>query len=140
MEQAMVYPVAALVLLTAIMTLRSARMNLAAVRSRSVRSDQFLVFESGDLPMPVQLAARNVANLFEYPTAFYALAAFLCIFERVNLFFLTGAWLYVALRCAHSYVHVKGDNLLHRLRTFAASCFVLWAMWAVFVGMLLWPT
>ncbi len=140
MEEAMVYPVAALVLLTAIMTVRSGRMNLAAVRSRSVRAQQFLVFESGELPMPVQLAARNVSNLFEYPTAFYALAAFLCIFERVNLFFLIGAWLYVGLRCMHSYVHVKGESLINRFRTFGASCIVLWGLWAAFVAVMLWPS
>lgn len=137
MQTAVLYPVAALVLLTVLMTLRSARLNFRALRSRAARPEQFRVFETGELPLEVMLTARNVSNLFEQPVLFYVLALFLCLFERVNHFYLAGAWLFVALRCAHSYVHVATDNLLLRYRLFAASCFLVWGLWAVFVGSLL---
>jgi hypothetical protein len=133
MEHLMIYPVAALVLLTAIMGLRSYHLNTAAARAREVRISQFRIFEEGNLPPRIMLTARNVSNLFEYPVTFYVLAILLILFHRVNVWYLAAAWTYVLLRALHSYIHVTTNNVIHRFRAFGASCFLLWFTWAAFV-------
>lgn len=42
------------------------------------------------------------------------------------------AWVYVALRFLHSFIHLTYNNVLHRLSAFAVSNFVLIGMWAAF--------
>ena len=44
---------------------------------------------------------------------------------------LTLAWLYVATRIAHSAVHLTYNNVIHRLRAFGASIFLLAALWGL---------
>lgn len=39
------------------------------------------------------------------------------------------AWLYVALRAAHSVVHLSYNNVYHRLAVYAASTVVLLVLW-----------
>ena len=50
---------------------------------------------------------------------------------------LTLAWLYVACRIAHSFVHLTYNNVLHRLATFGASTVVLLALWVVLAARLI---
>ena len=46
---------------------------------------------------------------------------------------LGAAWIYVALRVAHSAIHCTYNRVLHRFAVFATSCAVLLGMWAAFV-------
>ena len=47
------------------------------------------------------------------------------------------AWIYVGLRLAHSLVHITYNRVVHRLLLFAASSFLLMAMWIGFARRLL---
>ena len=47
------------------------------------------------------------------------------------------AWLYFALRVAHSLVHLTYNNVFHRLGCYAASSVVLAALWLRFAAALL---
>jgi len=40
-------------------------------------------------------------------------------------------WLYVALRVVHSAIQCTYNKVMHRMRAFIASVFVLWAIWAL---------
>ena len=44
------------------------------------------------------------------------------------------AWVYVAARVAHAYVHLGGNRIRHRLRVYFFSCLVLLAMWIYLVA------
>jgi hypothetical protein len=44
-------------------------------------------------------------------------------------YFVFGAWLYVALRVAHSLIHLTYNNVMHRLIAFAVSNPVLAGLW-----------
>jgi hypothetical protein len=123
------YPVLALVGLTFVVLLRIPFVRITAARARRVVVSDFELGESSAVPPDVALPNRNYMNLLELPLLFYVLAIVLFVTERVTSTQLTLAWLYVALRCAHSLVHLTYNGVLHRLAIFAASNLVLAIMW-----------
>ena len=76
------------------------------------------------------LVVRNaLANQFEVPVLFYAVSIVLFMTQADNLPAVILAWLFVALRYAHAYVHVTSNNLRYRSPLFGLGFLVLIAMW-----------
>ena len=67
-------------------------------------------------------AANNYSNLFESPVLFYT--AILLTLILVSL-----AWLYVASRYLHSFIHATYNRVMHRFSVFVFSSFILLAFW-----------
>jgi len=63
---------------------------------------------------------------------FYALLVSLYVTHHVDDLQLAFAWCYVALRFAHSLVHLTYNNVLHRLVLFVLSNVLLSVMWVLF--------
>jgi len=40
-----------------------------------------------------------------------------------------GAWIYVALRCVHSFIHLTYNRVIHRFVVYALSAVVLFVLW-----------
>jgi hypothetical protein len=88
----------------------------------------------------VQVAARlenvqasdNFRNLFEVPVLFYALVAVALATHHTPDWLVTGAWVYVALRVAHSAIHCTYNKVMHRLAVFLASFWVIVGLWVAF--------
>ena len=76
-------------------------------------------------------AADNFRNLFELPVLFYAALLFGGWLAIDSPAFLPLAWLFVALRVAHSVIHCGYNKVMHRFYAYAAGGWVLWAMWAL---------
>jgi len=79
-------------------------------------------------------ASDNFKNLFEVPVLFYALCGFVAVSGVSSSLFVYGAWAYVVLRAAHSFIHITYNRVMHRFVVYAISTvwlFVLWAMFAV---------
>ena len=74
-------------------------------------------------------AADNFRNLFELPVLFYFALAVADRIDRVDAISLTLAWLFVALRVAHSLVHVTYNRVMHRFVAYLAGAIVLWLLW-----------
>lgn len=77
------------------------------------------------LPPEVQWKAQNYNHLHEAPTVFYAIAIVLALLgfgDGMNYWL---GWAYVALRVAHSLVHVTINKVALRFALFALSTFVL---------------
>lgn len=81
---------------------------------------------------PVERPASNLANLFEMPVLFFALIPLLVIAQQATPAQVVLAWGYVALRAAHSVVHVGPNTVRPRFFLYLASCAVLVAMWLGF--------
>jgi len=77
-------------------------------------------------------SADNFKNLFEVPVLFYVLCACLTAADMVTPFFVVGAWVFVALRALHSYIHCTYNQVLHRFYSYAAGTVLVFAMWALF--------
>ncbi|MEJ6006948.1 MAPEG family protein [Paucibacter sp. AS339] len=76
--------------------------------------------------------ADNFRNLFEVPVLFYALAAVAVAIHQVPTWLVACAWVYVALRALHSFIHCSYNKVYHRLAVFLASFALLVGMWVCF--------
>ena len=80
------------------------------------------------LPPQVQWKAHNYNHLHEAPTVFYAVAIVLAIIDAGDGINAQLAWIYVALRIAHSVIQATVNKVKLRFLIFAISSFVLMAL------------
>ena len=101
---------------TRISVIRSAKLDIARLKRRP---------DLDALPDEVQQIADNYNHLHEQPTVFYALAIFSHLVGVADGLNVALAWLYVALRVAHSLVQCTSNVVIVRFGIFAASTVVL---------------
>ena len=80
------------------------------------------------LPASVQWKAHNYNHLHEAPTVFYAIALVLAIIGQGDGLNAQIAWVYVALRVAHSLVQATVNKVMVRFGLFALSSLCLMAL------------
>lgn len=131
------YPAFALFLLTCIVFLRLRSLRFAAVRTRTVSASYYRAFQGGSEPEHIQVVTRNFVNLFEVPVLFYVIVIMIYVTQQVSLGLVVAAWLYVALRYAHTFVHLGSNDVIRRFTIYLASGVVLAAMWATLLVKLL---
>jgi hypothetical protein len=119
----------AMVVLTAVVLATLFRSRVGAVRRGLVSADYFRIYQGAVEPESSAKSARHFTNLFEAPVLFYVvcLAAMITHFTGAAMQVL--AWVYVAARTVHAYIHLGGNRLRHRIRAYFFSWFVLFAMW-----------
>ncbi|HEX9707688.1 MAG TPA: MAPEG family protein [Steroidobacteraceae bacterium] len=128
---AIVWPAFALVALTAFVMLRLARLRFAAVAGGRVDPRFYKVLRGNGEPDEVAAVARNLNNLHEAPTLFYAGTAIALAAGEAGTLLVSLGWAYVAFRVVHSTIHLSSNRVLWRFRAFAASWLVLIAYWVV---------
>ena len=77
------------------------------------------------LPQQVQWKAHNYNHLLDEPTIFYAVCIVLAIIGHGEGINVAVAWLYVALRIAHSLVQATVNRVAVRFLLFASSSLCL---------------
>ncbi|GAA0633237.1 MAG: hypothetical protein A2792_06230 [Sphingomonadales bacterium RIFCSPHIGHO2_01_FULL_65_20] len=77
------------------------------------------------LPQPIQWKAHNYNHLLDEPTIFYAVCIVLAIIGHGEGINVAVAWLYVALRIAHSLVQATVNRVAVRFLLFASSSLCL---------------
>jgi hypothetical protein len=125
----LIYPMAAMVLLTAAVLVQMYRARIAAVRSGQIEIEYFRLHQGAREPEGSAKFARHFVNLFEVPTLFYvaclaAMAAQVATPAMIGL-----AWAYVLVRVAHAYIHLGANRLRIRRNVFAIGWLVLLVMW-----------
>lgn len=128
---AIVWPAFALVALTLLVVMRLARQRFAAARTGRVDPRFYKLFRGDGEPDDVAATARNLNNLFEMPTLFYAGTAIAFAGQVAGAPLVALGWTYVALRYLHTVIHLTSNKVLWRFRVFALSLLVLLAYWAV---------
>ena len=103
-----------------------------AGRAGLVTAENFRFGESARVPGQVSIPNRNDMNLLELPLLFYVACLMYFLAGRVDGAVLAVAWIYVALRAAHSLIHLTYNNVCRRLAAFAASNLVLGVFWVMF--------
>jgi hypothetical protein len=126
-----VWPAFALVALTLLVVMRLARQRFAAARAGRVDPRFYKLFRGEGEPDDVAATARNLNNLFEMPTLFYAGTAIAFAGQVAGTPLLALGWTYVALRYLHTAIHLTSNKVLWRFRVFALSLLALLAYWAV---------
>ena len=74
-------------------------------------------------------AADNFRNLFEVPVLFYALVATALATAVTPTWLVIGAWVFVGLRTAHSYIHCTYNKVMHRFPVFLLGFAAIVGLW-----------
>ena len=125
-------PMGALALLTFIVLTLIPLRRFRAAFAGHVKAEDFRFGESAAVPGAVSIPNRNYMNLLELPMLFYVAGLMYYVAGRVDQTVLAVAWAYVALRAAHSAIHLTYNNVFHRLGVFALSNVVLAVFWGLF--------
>ena len=133
-QEAVFAPMSVLALWTTWVMFMVGFSRIRAVRAGRVRRGAFQMGESAEVPDDVTVWNRNLMNLLEMPLLFYVVSIAFYVTHHVTPKVVTMAWIYLALRLAHSLVHVTSNHILLRLFCFAASNFVLLTLWIQFIS------
>ena len=124
-------PLFALAAWTSVVLLLIPIVRIKAAKSGAVTPADFKLGESANVPPGVSIPNRNYMNLLELPMLFYVVCLLFYITEGGSAVVLVLAWTYFALRVVHSLIHLTYNHVIHRLIAFAASNWVLTALWVM---------
>ena len=133
-RHAILLPLLAYVLLTAIVAIVMYRRRVAEMVARRVHPQQVATAAMMAARLEDTGAADNFRNLFETPLLFIAAVLTIYAASLTSLPYVALAWLYIAARIAHSIIHCTYNKVMHRLYAFLASLILLWTMW----GLIAW--
>ena len=125
-------PVFAQVILTLVVAYMLAFHRVTALRSGAVRPSSIALREP-NWPDRVRQLENNLLNQFEFPVLFYVLMVLLLITRQADFIQITLAWIFVALRIAHAYIHLTSNRVSLRGPLFIFSVIVLTIMWGLFM-------
>ena len=125
------YPVFAMAALTFFCVFRMGYLRYSAVRRGEIDPKYFRLYRGAEEPDYLRVYSRHVVNLYEAPVLFYAVSIIAFASGSASILVLVLAWAYVALRYAHSYIHLTTNVVLNRFRVFAVSLIMLAALWIV---------
>jgi len=72
-------------------------------------------------------------NQFEVPLLFYGLVILALVTKQADLLFVVLAWIFVASRLVHAFVHVTSNKLQARGGFFGVGVLVVTIMWLIFI-------
>ncbi len=131
MRNPVLWPMFAMVLLTLLVWLRLFQTRLGEMKRRRIQPQS--VASSAQMAQLVEdsRAADNFRNLFELPVLFYAAILLALYTGTASTALLVLAWVFVALRAMHSYIHCTYNRVMDRFKAYLLSGLVLWAIWGV---------
>ena len=127
------YPIFALVALTLGIGIRLGVLRFAAVRRGDLTPRFYELNRGGKMPDYLAKVSQNYDNLLELPILFYLLAVCLFITDKVDMAQLLLAWLFIASRYVHSYIHITDNKLRPRMRAFLLGVLLVIVMWVWFL-------
>jgi len=130
------FPVFALLAMTLWVAARLGLARYRAVARREVDARYYKAYQ-GEEPVHLRVLSRHFSNLLETPPLFYVACIIAYVTEQQDVLVLGLAWAYVALRFAHTLIHLGPNTVMLRFQVFVLSLLVLSAMLAaLFVGLL----
>jgi hypothetical protein len=130
MSSLMVFPMFAMVLLTAAVLVVTFRSRVRAVREGAVPAGYFKTYQGAIEPEYSVKPARHFVNLFEAPTLFYVGCLAAMVTDHAGIGMQVLAWLYVAARVAHAGIHLGRNRLRPRIAAYFTGWVVLVALWS----------
>lgn len=106
----------------------------AAIVGKEISIKYYRTYDQGREPERLQVLTRHASNLLETPVLYYAGLLFVVVSGATSVFFTALAWLYLAARVLHAFIHLGSNNVTHRFLAFGSSLIVLLIMW---VGVLI---
>ncbi len=128
----LLWPMFAMFVLSVIVLLRMVFTRFRAVKKGEVKAGYFKTYTVDGGPDDMLKASRHFSNLFEAPVLFYAVCILGMIFSEGSLFTVL-AWIYVAARVFHAYVHMGSNKLIPRMCAYFVGWLALAGLWIVLV-------
>jgi hypothetical protein len=128
---AILLPVFVQIALTFGLLLWLGRSRVAAIKAGDVHVRDVALGER-NWPKRILQLQNAYHNQFELPVLFYALVSLALITRKADLVFVVMAWMFVASRLVHAYIHTTSNKVTLRFKAFAAGVLVLALMWIVF--------
>lgn len=124
---AIFWPVIAQVVLIYAVYVFASRRRVGAVKRGEVKASAFLTpFQE---PEPSQTVIRSLINQFELPMLFIFVCFGFHAIDAADYFALALAWLFVASRCVHAFIHVTSNALMRRRAAFIAGFVLNGLLW-----------
>jgi hypothetical protein len=134
--QAVLLPVFVQVALTLFLMFWMARARFGALRARQVKVRDIALGQRA-WPERATQVANSFHNQFETPVLFYVLVALALVTRQADLLFVVMAWIFVASRIAHAFIHTTSNDIRLRFSAFLVGSLVLMLMWAIFAVQIL---
>jgi hypothetical protein len=129
--RAILLPLFVEVALTFALMLWMASARTAALKGRQTRMADIALGQP-NWPARVQQISNSYASQFQIPVLFYLLTVLVIITRHADIVFVVMAWLFVAARLVHAYIHTSSNYVPRRFGAFAAGSLILLAMWLIF--------
>lgn len=127
------WPVLVLILMTLLIFVRLLRVKIREIRAGRVDKERRMLHEDA-WPDTVLQVNNNIRNQFQLPVLFYVLCFALWALEAVGIVALVAAWLFVATRLWHAYVHLGKNVMRDRKWSFTIG----WMIVMFMVGLVAW--
>lgn len=131
------YPGFAMFYLTAVVLARLAYKRVTALQRREMDMGFYRLYQDGEEPDDIRQVTRHFINLFEMPVLFYVGIILVYITQQVNVWLVSCAWAYVALRYAHTAIHLGRNDVSLRFKVYFASGLALLVLWTSLLVQLL---
>ncbi|MFB3117862.1 MAG: MAPEG family protein [Myxococcota bacterium] len=128
-SSAIIFPAAAMFMLTFSVIAYLGASRLAAIRRGTVSIRYYRRYSEGEQTPRLQVIGRHTQNHFEVPPLFYIVVLFLYVTNGVTPLAVAFAWLYFASRCVHSFIHLGSNNVTQRAIVFALSGLIMVGLW-----------
>ncbi len=128
MNPNLLYPMASLVGFTLLFSCYMLFCRVTAVRSGKLKFSYFKIY---DQPAPdlIIKTQRHYSNLFELPVIYYAtviVASLQLLNDDQTLLF---AWIFVAARVVHAFIHVGSNKVYPRMLSFLVGWGAIVGLW-----------
>jgi hypothetical protein len=114
------------VLLACMAYLRTNTLATGAIKPRDI------ALREPNWPSRSTQVANAFHNQLELPVLFYVLTILAWITRHADYLFVVMAWIFVALRLAHAFIHTTGNDVRRRGGVFIVGAIVLALMWLIF--------
>jgi|SRR6185369_7635813 len=133
----MYWPAVAMAALTFIVWLHMYSRRVAQMKRERIHPQAVATSAQLSARLTDSASADNFRNLFELPVLFYLAVVVAAQTAQVTVVTLSLAWLFVALRIAHSAIQCTYNKVIHRFYVYVCGGTVLWLLWGVLaVGLL----
>jgi len=131
---ALIQPVIALVVLTAIVGLLMAVYRNVAVIQGAASARYFKTFTADEPAEWVERPARAYMNLLELPVLFYVACLLMLTTGGYDSVQISLAWVFVIARYVHAFIHIAFNYVPLRFAAFVAGVATLAVMWTRFAA------